>query len=134
MRIHDGGASHHFAGREDSKRLRNSKPANKEIMEPSGKITTSKSIGSLFGWNGFRNTQFVQTLFSWCQYFKEYKHHALITTDESVFEVKKKDIDSLDKTIIGTRVGNQWAVNTSFGFFNLFPIVKSLTIHVYLFI
>ena len=114
LRIHDGGASHHFAGKKDSKLLKNLKKAYRNIVEPSGKITKSKSIGSLFGWKGFRNTQFVQTLFSWCQYFREYEHNALITTDEYVFEVKKKDIENIDKTIIGTRVGNQWAVNTSF--------------------
>ena len=114
MRIHDGGASHHFAGKEDSKRLKNLKKARRNIIEPSGKITQSKSIGSLFGWKGFRNTQFVQTLFSWCQYFREYKNNALITTDKFVFEVHNKDIENIEKTIIGTRVGNQWAVNTSF--------------------
>lgn len=114
LRIHDGGASHHFAGIEDSKRLKNLKKAHREIVEPSGKITHSKSIGSLFGWKGFRNTEFVQTLFSWCQYFRRYKHKALITTDKYVFEANNKDIDSIDKTVIGTRVGNQWAVNTSF--------------------
>ena len=114
LRIHNSGASHHFAGTIDSKSLKNLRRVNKKIIEPSGKITKSKFIGSLFGWKGFRNTQFVQTLFSWCHYFKEYSHNALITTDKFVFEVREKDIADLLKTIIGTRVGNQWAVNTSF--------------------
>ena len=115
VQIHDIGASHHFAGSRDSKRLKDLRKATRNIVEPSGKITKATSIGSLFEWKGFRKCPtFLQTLFSWCQYFNKYPDNALVTTNKHVYEIRKRDIKDIQKNIIGTRVGNQWAVNTSF--------------------
>jgi hypothetical protein len=53
VQIHDIGASHHFAGTRDSKRLKDLRKAKRNIVEPSGKITKATSMGLLFEWRGF---------------------------------------------------------------------------------
>ena len=89
-------------------------------MEPSGKISKSKWIGSLHGWSDFRKTGFVQTLFSWISYFRKYENlpienrKALYTTTTNVFEVNEKDLLHIPKRTIGTRINNQWAVHDEF--------------------
>jgi len=116
LRIHDIGATQDFAGKHDRKLLTDLKKKQSHISEPSGKITRSNYTGKLFEIPDVRDTKFAQTLISWAAYFKRNnnKQKALVTTSEHVFEVSKQYIENMPKNVIGTRIGNQWAVHTDF--------------------